>query len=147
MRLYGPVKLIYQQTSVFVSTKDCQDWRGIYGCFNFIGTNFYSIMMTLSNGNVLCITGPLSGEFTNDRWIPLTKPVTRSFDVSCFLWYAPSKQLSKHSQSWWFETPSRSLWRHCNIYIYIPIFGSQDESPLAYLLTVCTIITKNTVFN
>ena len=25
-----------------------------------------------------------------------------------------NKRLSKHSWGWWFETPSRSLWRHCN---------------------------------
>ena len=23
-------------------------------------------------------------------------------------------RLSKHSRGWWFETPSHSLWRHCN---------------------------------
>ena len=30
-------------------------------------------MMTSSNGNMFCITGPLCGEFTGDRWIPSTK--------------------------------------------------------------------------
>ena len=25
-----------------------------------------------------------------------------------------NKRLSKHSWGWWFETPSRSLWRNCN---------------------------------
>ena len=25
-----------------------------------------------------------------------------------------NKRLSKRSWGWWFETPSRSLWRHCN---------------------------------
>ena len=29
------------------------------------------------------------------------------------------KRLSKHSRGWWFETPSRSLWRHRN---YIPVW-------------------------
>ena len=27
---------------------------------------------------------------------------------------ALNKRLSKHSWGWWFETPSRLLWRHCN---------------------------------
>ena len=27
---------------------------------------------------------------------------------------ALNKRLSKQSLGWWFETPSRSLWRHCN---------------------------------
>ena len=30
-------------------------------------------MMTSSNGNIFCITGPSCGEFTGHRWIPLTK--------------------------------------------------------------------------
>ena len=32
-----------------------------------------SLMMTSSNGNIFCVTGPLCGEFTGHRWIPLTK--------------------------------------------------------------------------
>ena len=30
-------------------------------------------MMMSSNGNIFHVTGPLCGEFTSDRWIPLTK--------------------------------------------------------------------------
>ena len=30
-------------------------------------------MMTSSNGNIFRVTGPLLGEFTGHRWIPLTK--------------------------------------------------------------------------
>ena len=41
------------------------------------------------------------------------RPVTRSFDI--FFHMCPNKQLSKQSWGWWwFETPSRSLWRHCD---------------------------------
>ena len=29
---------------------------------------------------------------------------------------ALNKQLSKQSWGWWFETPSHSLWRHCNVH-------------------------------
>ena len=41
--------------------------------------------MTSSNGNIFCVTGPLCGEFTGHRWIPLTKPVTRAlmFPLTC----------------------------------------------------------------
>ena len=53
------------------------------------------------------VTDPLWGEFTGHR------PVTRSFDV--FFDLRLNKRLSKQSWSWWFETPSRSLWRHCNV--------------------------------
>ena len=39
-------------------------------------------------------------------------PVTRSFDV--FFDLRLNKRLIKPSRHWWFETPSRSLWCHCN---------------------------------
>ena len=38
--------------------------------------------------------------------------MTRSFDV--FFDLRLNKGLSKQSWGWWFETPSGSLWRHCN---------------------------------
>ena len=43
---------------------------------------------------------------------PTQRPVTRSFDVFSDL--RLNKRLSKQTQSWWFETQSWSLWRHCN---------------------------------
>ena len=46
------------------------------------------------------------------RSIPPQRPVTRSFDV--FYDMRLNKQLSKQSRRRWFETPSRSLWRHHN---------------------------------
>ena len=49
---------------------------------------------------------PVTGEFPSQR------PVTRGFDV--FFDLRLNKQLSKQSWGWWFETPSRSLWRHYN---------------------------------
>ena len=32
-----------------------------------------------------------------------------------FFYLRPIKRLSKQSWRWWFETPSCSLWRHCNV--------------------------------
>ena len=69
-------------------------------------------MMTSSNGNIFRVTGHLCGEFTGLRWIPRTKPVTRSFDVSFDLHL--NKRFSKQSWGWWFIKPSRPLWHHCN---------------------------------
>ena len=70
-------------------------------------------MMTSSTGNVYRVTCPLWGESTGHWWIPLTKgTVTRIFDV--FFDLRPNKRLSKQSRRRWFETPSRSLWRHCD---------------------------------
>ena len=71
-------------------------------------------MMTSSNGNIFRVTGhlcgnsPVTGEFHAQR------PVTRSFDV--FFDLRLNKRLSKQSRDWWFDTPSRPLWRHCNDY-------------------------------
>ena len=49
---------------------------------------------------------PVPGEF------PTQRPVTRSFAV--FFDLCLNKWLSKQWWGWWFEMPSRSLWRHCN---------------------------------
>ena len=69
-------------------------------------------MMTSSNGNIFRLTGPLCGEFTGPGEFPTQRPVTRGFDV--FFDLRLNKRLSKQPWGWWFETPSWSLWRHCN---------------------------------
>ena len=69
-------------------------------------------MMTSSNGNVFRVTGPLCGEFTGLRWIPLT--MASYAELWCFLSYVLNKRLCKQSWGWWFETPSRSFWRPCD---------------------------------
>ena len=62
----------------------------------------FSALVAICAGN-----SPVFGEF------PAQRPVTRSFDV--FFDMLPNKRLSKQWWSWWFETPSCSLWRHCNV--------------------------------
>ena len=64
--------------------------------------------MTSSNGNIFRVTGLLCGEFTGDRWIPCTMANDATFDLRL------NKPLSNQSWDWWFETPSCSLWLHCN---------------------------------
>ena len=65
-------------------------------------------METFSALLTLCAVNSLvTAEFPSQR------PVTRGFDV--FLDLRLNKLLSKQSRSWLFETPSQSLWRHCNI--------------------------------
>ena len=64
-------------------------------------------METFSVWLAFCVgNSPVTGEF------PTQRPVTRSFDVVFYL--RPQKRLSKQWRRWWFKTPSRSLWRHCN---------------------------------
>ena len=65
-------------------------------------------METFSALLVLCVrNSPVTGEFPSQR------PVTRSFDV--FFDMRLNKRLGKQSTRRWFETPLRSLWRHCNV--------------------------------
>ena len=61
----------------------------------------FSALLALCAGN-----SPVPAEF------PAQRSVTRSFDV--FFDLRPNKRLSKQSRGWWFETPSRLLWRRCN---------------------------------
>ena len=42
-------------------------------------------MMTSSNGNIFRVTGPLCGEFTGHRWIPLRK--AGDAELWYFLWH------------------------------------------------------------
>ena len=65
-------------------------------------------METFSALLALCVgNSPVTGEY------PAQRPVTRSFDV--FYDLHLNKRLSKQSWGWWFETPLRPLWRHCNV--------------------------------
>ena len=76
--------------------------------------NCLRFIMTLSNGNIFRVTGPLCGEFTAPGEFPAQRPVTRSFNV--FFDLRLNKRLSKQPWGWWFEMPLWSLWRHCNVY-------------------------------
>ena len=50
-------------------------------------------MMTSSNGNISCVTGPLWGESTGNRWIPLTK--ASDAELWCFLWSVPEQTVEQ----------------------------------------------------
>ena len=62
----------------------------------------FSTLLAICAGN-----SPVPGEF------PAQRPVTWSFDV--FFDLRLNKRSSKQSWDWWFEMPSRPLWRHCNM--------------------------------
>ena len=62
----------------------------------------FSALLALCAGN-----STVTGEF------PTQRPVTQSFDV--FFDLRLNKRLSNQSWCGWFETPLRSLWRHCNV--------------------------------
>ena len=78
----------------------------------------FSALLALCAGN-----SPVIGEFPSQR------PVTRSFDV--FFDQRLNKRLSKQSRLWLFETPSRSLWRHCNDCLHTDVcVGDQGSTSL-----------------
>ena len=63
--------------------------------------------------NIFRVTGPCARNSPVTGEFPAQRPVTRSFDV--FFDLRLKKRLSKQSWGWWFEKPSCSLWRHCNL--------------------------------
>ena len=79
----------------------------------------FSALLAICAGN-----SPVTGEFPSQR------PVTWSFDFFLRL----NKRLSKQSWGWWFETQSRTWWRHRNVTINNPIeLLSNPEIPNAYI--------------
>ena len=87
---------------------------------------------TSLNGDVFRVTGPLwreSGRFPSQR------PGTRSLDV--FVDLRLNKRLSKQSKLRWSETPSRSLWRHCDETLCVsqcPINNDTNQAKVITLL-------------
>ena len=75
---------------------------------SYILAFFLYFMTTSSNGNIFRVTSLLWGESTSQR------PMKRSFDV--FFDLRLNKRLSKQSRHRWFETPSCSLLRHCDVF-------------------------------
>ena len=108
----------------------------------------FSALLALCEGN-----SPVTGEFPSQR------PVVRSFDV--FFDLCPNKRLSKQSWGWWFETPWRSLWCHCNVqsardWVFLRRLGSKPdqarrEQRVSFLIettprNTCTMQTKQQIW-
>ena len=74
--------------------------------------NYQWYLMMASNGNIFRVTGFLWREFTGHRWFPLTQ--ASDAELWCFPWSAPEQTVEQTIEIWWFETPSRPLWRHRN---------------------------------
>ena len=85
--------VLYTLCVLYVCISDVTWWRHQMKTF--------CALLALCAGNSL-----VTGEFPSQR------PVTRSFDV--FFDLRLNKRLSKQSWGCWFETTSRSLWRHFN---------------------------------
>ena len=101
----------------------------IVQCPNTNETTF-SASLAICAGN-----SPVPGEF------PAQRPVTWSFDV--FFDLHLNKRLSKQSWGWWFETPSRPLWRQRNawrVHLWVREFNRSAMS--CYSTTTRQRITK-----
>ena len=77
-----------------------------------IFTHWRKNTMTSSYGNIFRVTALCAENSTVTGEFPSQRPVTWSFDV--FFDPRLNKRLSKQSWCWWFETPARPLWCHCN---------------------------------
>ena len=89
--------------------------------------------MTSSNGSIFRVTGPLRGEFTGHRCMDSPHKGQWRGALMFSLILRLNKGLSKQSRHRWFEAPSHSLWRHCDVaknqhYIFVcPSFQVQGE--------------------
>ena len=54
-------------------------------------------VVTSSNGDIFCVTGPLRGEFTGNRWIPL--PKASDAEPWCFLRSAPKQTVEQTTET------------------------------------------------
>ena len=85
-RLLGPLRPETSEGSKGYKGQQFDSVQGYLRAKFFIG-NIKMYSMTSSNGNIFRVTGPLCGEFTSHRWIPLTK--ASDAELWCFLWSAP----------------------------------------------------------
>ena len=69
-------------------------------------------MMTLSNGNLFRVTGPLWGESTGHRWIPLAK--ASDAELWCLLWSVPEQTVEQTLETLVIWDAIAPLWRHLN---------------------------------
>ena len=90
---------------------------------------FPSTSLTICAGN-----SPTTDEF------PAQRPVTRSFNV--FFDLRPNKRFRKQSWGWWFETPSRPLWRHFNAGPHMQL-GRSTKNAMACNVMVVPSYCKN----
>ena len=78
----------------------------------------HMLPLTPWNADIMCIDVYLTWwRHQMETFSALLALCAGSFDV--FFDLRLSKRLSKQSRRWWFEMPSRSLWRHCNDFVWI----------------------------
>ena len=79
---------------------------------------------------------------------PVDSPTkARDAELCCFLDLRLNKRLSKQSRHRWFETPLRSLWRHCNSHSYPLLFEVSIKSfyHLSHFPNSCMVYNLNRI--
>ena len=66
--------------------------------------------------------------------VPSQRPVTCSFGI--FFDLRLNKCLNIQTRRWWFETPSRPLWSHCNVHVVLFYFVLKHESTFPRAMTL-----------
>ena len=87
-------------------------------------------VMASSNGNIFRVTGPLWRESMHRS--PVDSPHKGQWRGALMSLIFAWKRLSKQSRSRWFETPSLSIWCHCNAQVW---FNSSADPNLEKLRT------------
>ena len=77
------------------------------------GIDKHKLMTNWSHGNIFRVTGPLCGGIQRSPRNSPHKVQWRGALIFFHLYL--NKQLSKQSRHWWFEYPTCSLWRNCNV--------------------------------
>ena len=91
----------------------------------------FSALLPICVGN-----SPITSEF------PAQRPVTRIFHV--FFHLRQNKRLSKQWWDWWFRTPSRPLWRHCDVsFVHGILISWEYGSALWYSANFKTLLQKS----
>ena len=84
-------------------------------------------MMTSSNGSIFCVAGCwpfVRGIYRS----PVNSPHKSQWHGALmFFDLRLNKRFNKQSWGWWFETPPRSLWRHCNATRSYPMPGHFNQ--------------------
>ena len=114
------IKVINTTAEIYLASMSVPETNYVNSMWNMILRSLFmtrghikNFMTTSSNGNISALlancaaNSPVTGEF------PAQRPVTRCFGV--FFDLRLNKRLSKQSWGWWFETPSRPLWRQSTI--------------------------------
>ena len=105
INIYIYINILYHFTLIKLLASTCSEAPNIL--------RLRVVKWTSSNGTILSVTCLLWGQSTGQLWILLTK--ASDAELWCFLWATPEPVGKATIETAGFETPSRSLWRHCHV--------------------------------